>query len=254
MKSKITKVLLVILAVAVCITIVALALRNVYYKRGLDFRDNYTITAHTGAFDTEDNSIEYVKAAIANNVDILEIDVRCRPDGTIAIGHDELASNSDGVLVSDVFDLVKPTSIRINLDIKEDESLAELQRLIEKYDMFDQVFLTGIKLEDVEYVKRDCQGVSYYVNYPPSKLKIKSEKYQQEYLNVIKETGAIGINCNHKDGSKTLSELLHNNGYLLSLWTVDDEKNLKRVLLFAPDNITTHNPDMVKAAIDNMDN
>lgn len=210
---------------------------------------NYTITAHTGAFNTEDNSIEYIKTALSKNVEILEIDIRLRADGEVVISHDEVNNSNGGVLVKDVFDLVKPTKTIINLDIKETRALKALHQLLVDYEMIDQALLTGISSKDVDIVKKDCCDVKYFLNDKPSRIKMLSKKYQNNYIQNIKDKGAVGINCNYKFATKKLSDLLHENGYELSLWTINDLNALKKALACNPDNITSRHPDLVESNI-----
>jgi hypothetical protein len=72
------------------------AVTKSYDERTLRFMDDFTITAHTGAFDTDENSLESVQAAINHNVDIIEIDIRQRPDGTLIMDHEIAITNNDG--------------------------------------------------------------------------------------------------------------------------------------------------------------
>ncbi len=69
---------------------------------------------------------------------------------------------------------------------------------------------------------------------------------------MLEDTGAIGINCNYKFAGGQLSNLLHGKkGYKLSVWTVDLQRNAKKMLVIKPDNITTKNPEMIKEVISN---
>lgn len=213
---------------------------------------NFTITAHSGAYNTTDNTMEYVNTAIKNKADIIEIDVRQRPDGTVAMAHDRIISNSQGEEVEPVLKAVKNTDALINLDIKETKLLPQLNTMIEKYDMADRVFMTGIEAKDVPAAKAGCPCVKYYLNYKPSKILIKSKSYCTKLLSLLKSTGAVGINCNYLFSTKELSALLHSNGYKLSLWTVDYESAIKKAIAQQPDNITTHYPDRVKSIAESM--
>ena len=47
--------------------------------------------------------------------------------------------------------------------------------------------------------------------------------------------------------------MLHDNGYKLSVWTVDSQKTMKRILVCSPDNITTKHPDRLQKIIDTWD-
>lgn len=240
-----------IMSIVIIVAVANYAFQKSYDERELTFVEDFTITAHTGAFDTEDNSLESVKVSIEHKVQVLEIDVRCRPDSTVVIGHDIIMTNNDGVELSTVFELIKDSDVLVNLDIKETRALKGLRKLITEYGLENQVFLTGIEYLQVKSVKEDCPDIAYYLNYKPSRFKIFTEDYQQKIVELMEKTGAVGINCNYVYASKTLANTLHKNGYKLSVWTVDKKSSLKRALVCNPDNITTHNPDRVKQLIDN---
>lgn len=240
-----------LVSVAMVVGVASYAFEKSYDERTLRFVDGFTITAHSGAYNTADNTLEYVRTALEKNTDIIEIDVRQRPNGTIVMGHDIIVTNSDGVEVASVFELVKDRDVLVNLDIKETKLLSDLHKMITEYNLAGKVFLTGIEQHQVKAVKDKCPGVDYYINCVPSRFKIFSEDYQQKIIGMLEETGAIGINCNFSYASTTLSDVLHRNGYKLSVWTVDKKRQMKRALVIKPDNITTHYPDELHNLIDN---
>ena len=141
-----------LVSVAMIVGVAIYAFNKNYDEKTLIFMDDFTITAHTGAFDTPDNSMESLEAAILNEVAVFEVDVRMRPNGTVVMGHDLITTNTDGVELSTVFSRVKQTNIMLNLDIKEVRVLAPLYELICEYDMKDTVFFTGIESFQVKKV------------------------------------------------------------------------------------------------------
>jgi len=143
----------------------------------------------------------------------------------------------------------------INLDIKETRTLNSLYDMLVEYNLLDRAFLTGIEAMNVNDVKQSsCRDMDYYLNCQLSRIKIFGEDYQQKLLKTLEETGAVGVNCNYKYAGATLSEVLHKNGYKLSVWTVNDKSTIKRALMLKPDNITTKEYDLVIATIDNWGN
>ena len=229
------------------------AVTKSYDERKLTFMDDFTITAHTGAYGTEMNSIEAVEAAIKNNAQILEVDVRQRPNGTLVMSHDLVVTNNDGAPLKDALKLIKEKEdMQINFDIKETRVLNALHALLVDYNLLDRSFLTGIEQINVKAVKdSNCANMDYYLNYKPSKFKAFSDDYRQKIIKLLEDTGAVGINCNYKFAGSQLSNLLHKKGYKLSVWTVDSERNAKKVLVIKPDNITTKDPDMINRVINN---
>lgn len=241
-----------IVSVAMVIGVADYAVTKSYDERKLTFVENFTITAHTGAYNTQMNSIESVQAAIDNNAQIIELDIRQRPDHTIVMSHDIVVTNIDGAPLEDALSLLKDTDIRINLDIKETRVLNDLYKLLVKYNLVEQSFLTGIETINVKAVKEsDCAGMEYYLNYKPSRAKVFFDEYRTKLIELLEETGAVGINCNYKYAGSQLSSLLHKKGYKLSVWTVDSERTAKKMLVIKPDNITTKDPEMIDKVIEN---
>ncbi len=241
-----------LVSVAMVIGVADYAVTKTYDGMELSFVDNFTITAHSGAFGTEMNTLQSVQAAVDNYADIVELDIRQRLDGTVVMSHDFVVTNNDGVPVEDAFAILQNADIKINLDIKETKSLDNLYKLLVKYDLVEKSFLTGIEIINVKAVKdSDCADMDYYLNYIPSRSRVFFDEYRQKLIDLLEETGAVGINCNYKYANSQLSSLLHKKGYKLSVWTVDKERTAKKMLAIKPDNITTKNPDMIKKVIDN---
>ena len=102
-----------LVSVAMIVGVAVYAFNKTYNEKEISFMDDFTITAHTGAFDTPDNTMESLEMAISHNMQVFEIDIRQRPDGTLVMAHDIVANNNDGVEVGKVFDRVSQTDIKL---------------------------------------------------------------------------------------------------------------------------------------------
>lgn len=222
-----------------------------YDQMKLHFVDGFALCVHTGAYNTAQNSMEFVDAGISNNALSIEFNVRQRPDGTVVMGNDIITTNNDGIELSSVFDKIKDTDISVNLVVDDIRVLSGLHDLIMEYGIADRVFLTGIEVFQAGKVTEQCPDVDFYVNYMPSRIKIFSDDYQQKMIDIVEKSGAIGMNCNFAYVSRTLADVLHENGYKLSVWTVDTQWTVKRVLVSMPDVLTTNEPELVQSIIDN---
>ncbi len=83
------------------------------------------ITAHSGCEGTGIDTMESIKKALELNADAVEIDIRMDPFGVLRISHDPLSLEDyfkKNPLI-DVFEIVRPTSLLINFDIKEKKAL-----------------------------------------------------------------------------------------------------------------------------------
>lgn len=241
-----------IVSVLMVVGVADYAVTKTYDQLELTFMDDFTITVHTGAYNTQMNSIDSVKVAIDNNAKVIEVDIRQRPDGTVVMAHDLVVTNNDGVPFEEIVPLLKGTDVRINLDIKETRVLNNLHKILVENELLEQSFLTGIEIINVKAVKEsDCADMEYYLNYMPSRSRVFFDEYRTKLIDLLNETGAVGINCNYKYANSQLSSLLHKNGYKLSVWTVNTERRAKKMLAIKPDNITTKEPQMIENVIEN---
>lgn len=205
------------------------------------------ITAHTGADSRPDNSLEYVAYALACGADTLEVDVRRRPDGILAIGHDEVGM--DAPELAEVFRMTAARPhVRVNCDLKEpgleaavcrlagDAGLSGSGRLIFSgtVDAFQEVLGAEIYLNMEEYVP------DLYLSYreiPNFELEAA-----ERIAAVCKETGIRTVNVYQGLVTRRFAETLARAGVGLSVWTVNDAWELKWFLGLGVRNITTRRP------------
>lgn len=241
-----------LVSVAMVIGVATYAVNKSYDERTLHLRDDFTITAKAGAFGQNELSTDWVKACVNNNVNVIEIAVRQRPDNILVMSNDILVTNNDGIPLSEVFEMIKPTEIKLNLNIKEMRTLNQLHDMLVEYGLLNRAFLTGIQSMNVSTVKAStCANIPYYLDYQPSRIKIFDDDYAEDLIKRIEESGAIGINCNFNSAGGKLSEVLHHSGYKMSVDGVNSEYPMKRILMAKPDNITTKNYDDVLFKINN---
>ncbi len=222
---------------------------NEYKNTELNLPNGFTITAHTGCMDTEENSLESIKTGIENGAQIVEFDLYFTSDGTPVLAHDEPVGNE--ITLEEAFEyLAMFKDVRANVDIKTVDALEKVYPLAAEYGVADRIFYTGVKDEFVEAVKNNSPEVEYYLNVDVDKSKNTDKEYLLSLVEKVKSAGAVGINFNYKGASKDLVDTFRENGLLVSIWTVNDEYNMYKILSFAPDNITTRNPDELSKIIE----
>ena len=244
-----------IVSVLMIIGVADYAITKTYDQIELSFTDDFTVTSLSGAYNTDMNSLEFVKTAINNNAQIIELDIRQRPDDTVVMSNEIVVTNNEGVPFEDVAKLLENANVRLNLDIKETRVLDNLYIILEKYNLVERTFLTGIETINVKAVKESaCADMEYYLNYMPSRVRVFFDEYREKLIDLLDETGAVGINCNYKYAGAQLSSLLHKNGYKLSVWNVNSERKINKMLAIKPNNLGTKKPEMVKKVIENWGN
>lgn len=208
--------------------------------------DGFTVTCHAGSFSTKPNSLESVEVAVKWGADIVEFDVSFRPDGTAVIIHDSAPSMNQGILLDDALKIVASVDkCKINLDIKSTANLPEADRLVNKHGLFERVFYTGVFEDWVDTVK-NTSAIPYYLNHKITAEEANSIDLINGIISKTQSCGAIGINSNYRFATKEFTDIAHQNGLLVSLWTVNKIKDMVKVIEMQPDNITTKKPDILK--------
>ena len=205
---------------------------------------NFTVTAHTGCEGTADNSLEAIKKGYDSGADIVEFDLRFTESGDPVLSHD--ADGKNCVALKEAFELVaKCENLKVNVDCKTVENIAVVPKFAQECGIADRFFYTGIETEKVAAVQKNSPGVEYYLNTKVRKWRRNSEKYIRSLVKLIKDNGAVGINIRFTNASKKMVEIFHEEGLLVSVWTVNKEKDMHKVLPLGCDNITTRQPSML---------
>lgn len=221
---------------------------NEYKSGDLKLPKDFTITAHTGCMDTKENSLESIKKGVENGATIVEFDLYFNDKGEPVLSHDEPVGGE--VTLDEAFEYISHhDNIRVNVDIKTCDALEKVYPTAQKYGIENRIFYTGVKDEFVEPVKTDSPQVKYFLNVDVKKSKADDKEYLMSLVEKVKNAGAIGINFNYKNATKELVEVFHENELLVSIWTVDSEYNMYKILSFEPDNITTRNPDKLSEIV-----
>lgn len=254
---KVKKCVIIVAAFFVSISIIVGGVIFMDNKKEQEFYKNqpkslptdFTYTAHTGCCGTADNSLEAIKVGIEHGAQIVEFDLYFNTENVAVLSHDKPKGNE--VTLDEAFKLISTyENVQVNVDVKLcNDYLHVVYDLAEKYKITKRVFFTGINVEDIETVKKECPTVPYYLNYEVKKENKQTPEYLNDLVKIVKDSGAVGINFNKDSATKDLVDTFHNNDLLVSIWTVNEEKDMYKILYFAPDNITTRNPDILKGIL-----
>lgn len=211
--------------------------------------DGFTVTCHAGALGTKANTVESVEKAVEWGAQTVEFDVTFRPDGTPVIVHAAAPAQNEGVLLGKALAAVaKSDSCKINLDLKSIKNLPEVDRLVAEFGLSDRVFYTGVGENWVETVKSNS-SIPYFLNHRITLREAFCKKSAEKLADKAKSLGVMGINSHYSTATHTFVAVMHKHGLLVSLWTVDKPRQMKRILKIAPDNITTRKPEILKTLL-----
>ncbi|QUI25349.1 glycerophosphodiester phosphodiesterase [Vallitalea pronyensis] len=211
------------------------------------------VTAHSGFSGYEDNKLESILAASQLPIDCLEIDVRLTKDRVAVLEHDDCIAEG-GIFISQsrfedlpshvltvekVLTILSPTSIHINFDIKDIKVIPILHRLIVGYGYKKRHHLTGLDADLACLVKKAYPELIVFINehgYTKTKedlLKNLEEGY--------KLSNCDGFNIHYCALSQEIIDLKNKYHIPLSVWTVDNIKDIKMCATLGVDRLTTNN-------------
>lgn len=260
MKYRVITATAVLTAAAVCLgalTFVVYGHAQVekWMEKPLSLPDGFLITAHTGCLGTKLNSLDSLRAALESGANAVEFDIRFQSDGTPVLSHDAVQNSDKSPRLADAFALIaQKKGVQVNLDLKQTDHLPEIVRLGKAAGILDRLFFTGVGVDASQTVARECPEIPYYLNLSPDRKQKDSEAYWRQAADQIRLCGAIGINCHYDAASETLVRVMHEQGLLVSCWTVDRKVDMARIAALGPDNITTKEPVKLCELLDHWDN
>lgn len=209
----------------------------------------FTVTAHTGAMDTPENSILSMQTGLAN-ADIVEFDVRFTADGVPVLSHN-WPLPKDAVPLEEAFRLLaQHPDKQANVDLKSTDNMPAVQLLAEQTGVLPQIFFTGVGRSFVPAVRAGAPKIPYYLNCDINPFFKHSHAYAAKLAKRIQDCGAVGLNCNFHSATPTIVAAMRKQGLLVSLWTASNEEQLRKILHLHPDNVTTRIPDRVKSVME----
>ena len=222
------------------------------------------IIAHRGASAVKpENTISSIEKAIAQNADIVEIDVRVTKDGEFVLFHDRKLKRMTGIygkIKDSAFNLLNELNVdnttqkivkldyilakyskKINLliDLKVPYVEKDLLKLLKKYDL-NNVYLQSFWHDPIKNIKKECPelktGVIFY-----SKHLI---------MPFAKSFNANFLTLWHKSLNREYVKKVHRNGLEIYVFTVNNVMDALKYKKWGIDGIITNKPGLIRRAFD----
>ncbi|MBR2349493.1 MAG: hypothetical protein IKA77_02620 [Clostridia bacterium] len=203
------------------------------------------ITAHGGALKTGRNTKRYFKVIANYDMEAVEVDIR-RKNGILYLGHTHVPFlKHNRVPLSYAFEFCEKHNKRINCDVKEEGMVKDVQQLAKDMGVEHLVYFTGsVTPEEIKDLG-DCEvyvNTSFYND--KFSLTIGNLPKIKEYLDSFNAKGLKGININYLLTNEALWNKAFELGLGVSIFTVDIEKSLKKIIKMPFDNVTTNRVDI----------
>lgn len=207
------------------------------------------IIAHTGCMGTKMNSRESILAGIQEQADYIEVDVRFLGDRAV-LTHDRPELGNEYLSLEEAVRLVRDAEpVRLALDLKEWDRIGEVAALLEQYDMLGRSVYLGNFMEDMDAMMRWGKGVACFPNVYPEQAAGLDEDGRKSLAERVKRLGARAVGMNYRAVTPELIQALHEQGIMLSAWTVELETDMRRLMAWGADFITSDRPDLVRACM-----
>lgn len=203
------------------------------------------ITAHSGCEGTPDNSLEHIRTAIASGAEMLEIDIRKYGD-VLYLTHDEQADTARCATLAQCFELVAGADgICVNCDVKTTGLTGDVCRLAAEYGIEDRIVFTGsVGMDELDALEKS--PADWWLSL------WRSDREAEQLADACafyKDTHDLYrvINLDGRMVNDALLKTVDENGYGLSVWTINREEDIRRAMAAGVMNITTRQPKLALA-------
>lgn len=215
------------------------------------------ITAHSGCENTPENSLLSIQTGISLGADCVEVDVRLRSDGTLWLSHDVPEESAQPLTLAAAFEAVLPAGMAINCDLKDADALYPVLALAERLALpraqliFSGAVSIPALLKDENVARRsriflNSEEIVSHLTAAPAPSRQQQAQYLLEnraaVAQLLRTVQAEALNAPYKYFSLSDIALLQAEGIALSLWTVNEEDALQRLLPVNALNLTTRQP------------
>ncbi len=190
------------------------------------------ITAHAGAEGTAANTLESLRILLNTGADAVEVDVR-RVEGSLILSHDAPAKGTACAALREALELLKAVPFaQMNIDIKTPGLIADILAAARAVGIASRLLMTGDVGPDDYGIILDNE-IPLWLNHYLLPL--------HEWPNPVQGAEKLGFHYVNIDKRMLTDDMLRQAGRF-SVWTVNDEETLRRLLTAGVKNITTRKP------------
>lgn len=222
------------------------------------------IIAHRGDSSTAlENSLESIRHALSLSVDMIEIDIRMSRDKELYVIHDKTTGRTaqenidieestteeisrirlkNGEQVPRLADVLGAVSgaCGLNLEIKSSGAGAATAKYLLTAGYQGYILLSSFKEDEVLAVRRVMPGA------PTS---IIFDDFSIRDISSYKKQGYELISLRKKTVKKELIAVCHEQGIRVYVWTVDDDREMKKLIGWGVDGIYSNKPGLLKEVV-----
>jgi glycerophosphoryl diester phosphodiesterase len=209
--------------------------------------------AHRGyAAIARENSLEAIAGAVVLGADAVEIDVRRRADGALVLDHDT-GQAANAPLLADALALLAASTLAVNLDLKEPATRSDVVAAVRASGMLGRTTVTGTCWSVLSQIARSERGIRAGLTLPrrgsslpralrPVAGRLLVDRIADAAPRLLARHGATLATVHHRLVSASLVERVHAAGGSVWCWTVDEPREVERLLALGVDGICSDHP------------
>jgi glycerophosphoryl diester phosphodiesterase len=230
-------------------------------------RGRLVLVAHRGLpGDAPENSIAGIEAALAHDVDVVEVDVSTR-GGELVLAHSEDVAGPDSPPLGDaltVFAARAEPGVGIQLDLKARGVEASVVREVRAHDLVGRVLVSSTFPSVLRAVRAHEPALSAGLGYPYDRAQVAERGLLPDAairaalaalrltlpLRVVRLASAAGadvLSLHHLVVSAAAVRRCRARGLAVFAWTVNDRAALDRVVALGVDGVVTDDPGLVRS-------
>ena len=250
-----------------------------------DSEDNFVVIGHRGASAYyPENTMSAFKAAYDMGAEMIELDILLSKDGIPVVIHDETldrTTNGTGFVadytlkelrkldaghwfgqehsgeqiptLEEVIEFAKG-KIALNIEIKTEAVTDELSggieekalNLVKKHGIEEYVLFSSFDYRAISHLKELDVDISVALLYE------KRQSARRIPSKLIRDYNADAFNCSHRQFSKKWSEDAQKHDIPVFVYTVNKQRQMKKVIRRGASGIFSDKPDLLKKVVDNM--
>ncbi len=218
------------------------------FENYFSFPETGLVTSRNGFGENKENSLVYVKSAMQNGADCIEVDICFSENGTpyVAESADKITENSMPLeylmgILSEEHNDDDAIHHTLNMHLTDAANIEEIDRIVKAYGMLEYCFFTGVNINQAKFIKQSSE-IGFYVDYELKKSKTSDPEYISNVANEIATAGGMGINCTSDSFSNIMRDIFKENWLKISFYGADSELEIIEALSYGPNQIITENP------------
>ena len=135
----------------------------------------------------------------------------------------------------------------MNLDLKSAGAADSVIDTIKQQNMIKEILFSGCRRDEILYLREQLPNVRVLLNIDDHELDLSGDTYTDavaQFVYLASELGCCGLNINYRYCRPELISYARTRSLPLMVWTIDDEKEMRRFLSLGVYSITTNRIDL----------